>query len=319
MDGENPNQDNLSKVTDMLEVMIESVQFDFAKKPDSPEAQVSLRVLNQSKYEVFVERINWHVTIGSKNTPSVSGSFAKAFLLLPQTSRNDLLLSAVLSYAEARYVSHSKEGLTASGHIEGILLGRVDQSVFEKKFLASHVYCLVKEEEKSLAGARFEPTHLDSLTSLLNRQFLKENMQIIVNTATSYKPVSFMMIDVDDFKKLNDQYGHLIGDDVLKVVASKMREVVKDKGFAIRYAGDEFCIILDNHDLADAKYLAEKLCSNIADYEFEISQGRLRLTVSIGVAGLKEKADYKDLIQRADDLLLLAKKSGKNRVIDQAR
>ena len=302
---------------DLLQVSAESVRFDFLTDPDKPEAQIVLRVMNQSKYDVLVEKITWRITVGSKEIPSARGSSSETFLLLPQAFRSNLQFRADLDYVEARHVSHSKAGLISVGHIEGVISGRVHQSPFERNFLLPNVSCLVSEEKRTLANMYIDPSHLDPLTGLLNRKFLTENMQAIVDSATVQTPVSFVMIDIDDFKKINDEHGHLIGDDVLKAVAGKMRASVGEKGFSIRYAGDEFSILMRNCELDLAKQLAEELRSHIAGYVFRIPHGILQITVSMGVAALKERADYTVLIQRADDLLRLSKKSGKNKVSDK--
>lgn len=302
------------ELKDLLQVSAESVRFDFLTNPEKPETQVIFRVTNQSKYDVFVEKISWQITVGAKSVPSARGSSSDTFLLLPQTFRNNVLFRADLDHMEARHVSHAKEGLVSVGHIEGIISGRAQQSPFEKKFLLQNISCLVAEEKRTLANMYIDPSHLDPLTGLLNRKFLTENMQAIVDTATMQTPVAFVMIDIDDFKKINDEHGHLIGDDVLKAVAGKMRTSVGEKGFSIRYAGDEFSILVRNCELESARQLAEELRSQIAGYVFKVPQGVLQITVSMGVASLKERADYTVLIQRADDLLRFSKKTGKNKV-----
>ncbi len=305
------------ELKDLLEVSAEAVRFDFLTNPSKPEAQVILRIMNQSKYDVLVEKINWQITIGAKAVPSARGSSADAFLLLPQAFRNNLLFRADLDHVEASHVSHSRMGLISVGHIEGAVSGRVQQAIFEKKFLLPNVSCLVAEEKRTLTNMYIDPSHLDPLTGLLNRKFLTENMQTIVDTATPEAPVSFVMIDIDDFKKINDEHGHLIGDDVLKAVAGKMRTTVGERGFSIRYAGDEFSILLRSCQPQVAKHLAEELRSFIAGYMFKVSQGVLQITVSMGIATLSERADYTVLIQMADDLLRLSKKTGKNRLSDR--
>lgn len=305
------------ELKDLLDVSAEAVRFDFLTNPNKPEAQVILRIMNQSKYDVLVEKINWQITIGAKVVPSAKGSSADAFLLLPQAFRNNLLFRADLDHVEASHVSHSRAGLISVGHIEGVVSGRAHQTAFEKKFLLPNVSCLVAEEKRTLTNMYIDPSHLDPLTGLLNRKFLTENMQAIVDTAIPEAPVSFVMIDIDDFKKINDEHGHLIGDDVLKAVAGKMRTTIGERGFSVRYAGDEFSILLRNCQPQVAKHLAEELRSFIAGYMFKVPQGVLQITVSMGVAALNERADYTVLIQMADDLLRLSKKTGKNRLSDK--
>lgn len=308
----------LNEIANHLHISVESVRFNFSKWPERPEAQVVFHILNDSKYDVLIKEICWQITVGPQKTPSVRGVASGAFLLLPQTSRKNLLAKAAVDYAEASYISRIKEGISSAGYMEGMVMGRVRQFSFEKKFLLPSVSCLV-ERADLLAPARMfvDPAHLDSLTGLFNHKFLTDNMQPFVDGATEERPVSFIMIDVDNFKLINDECGHLIGDDVLKVVAAKIREAVGDKGFAIRYAGDEFSVLLNNYRLSDAREIAEKIRKGIAEYLFTTPQKILEIRASVGVAAVTQPVNCKVLIQRADECLLVSKKSGKNQVTDR--
>ena len=308
----------LDRMSNLIKVTADSVRFDFASDPAKPMVQVLLTISNQGKYDVFVERMTWQIMVGLKHSPSAFGIFEDAFLLLPQTSHQFLPFRSSLSVSEARYVVHSKKGLVATGHIGGIISARIQRSHIEKKFSVPDVTCIVHEQQESMLNIFIDPTHLDPLLGLLNRKFLEENMQAIVDTASIQRPVSFVMIDVDDFKRINDEYGHLIGDDVLKAVAGTMREAVADKGFPIRYGGDEFSILLQDHDIKEAKRIAEEVRSCIANRAFKVSQKVIQVTISVGVTMSTGQGNYTELIQQADDLLRRSKKSGKNIVSDKA-
>ena len=310
----------LNEIADRLNISVESVHFDFLNHPERPTAQVVLRVTNDSKYDVLIKEICWQITVGVQGTPSVRGVTSCAFLLFPQASQKNITVKTAVDYAEASYISRIKEGVSSAGFMEGILIGRARQFSFTKKFLVPNVTCLV-ERSDLIAPARMfiDPTHLDSMTGLFNHKFLADNMQSVVDGATDDAPVSFVMIDVDDFKSINDECGHLIGDDVLKIVTAKIRETVGDKGFAVRYAGDEFSILLANHRLIDARVIAEKIRSAIADYLFTTPQKVIEIRVSVGVAAVTQRVDYKTLIQQADDCLMFSKRSGKNQVSDHIR
>ena len=156
-----------------------------------------MRVNNESQYDLFIEKISWQIVVGLKNGPSVKGVASGAFLLLPQTVKDNVLLREFVDYAEARYVSHVKQGLVSQGYIEGTLMGRVRQSHIEKRFLISSVPCLVEEKIGPAFSAHMDPSHLDPLSGLLNQKFLTDNMQMIVNMASPHQPISFVMIDVD--------------------------------------------------------------------------------------------------------------------------
>ena len=126
-----------------------------------------------------------------------------------------------------------------------------------------------------------------------------------------------LLADIDHFKKFNDTHGHLVGDKVLRFVASTMKHCIKGKDTAARFGGEEFAVILPNTDLAGAQSAAEQIRS-------EISSGTLinksrgesygSITISIGIAKLNMNDHPNDLIQRADQSLYLAKSRGRNRV-----
>jgi len=132
------------------------------------------------------------------------------------------------------------------------------------------------------------------------------------------QPLALLMIDIDFFKKYNDCYGHLAGDDCLRKVAKHLSQVILRPGdIAARYGGEEFALILPNTDLNGARIVAERLLNDVAAADIahaQVPSGKL--TLSIGVAsitpGLASKAA--SLIQAADQALYTAKESGRNRV-----
>jgi len=308
------DEESVDKIATLVKVNNGSVRFDFARDPNNPEAQLVVQLNNESKYEVKVEKIYWHVMMKSKKSPVVEGFFSGNILLQPQSALDQLSLHEAVNMVDARYVSRAKQGLTSDCYVEGILYGEVGHRNFERNFLLVNVPCLIQEESGPLNNPLIEPTHIDALTGLLNRLFLTENLQRIIDSATTHEPVSFIMLDVDNFKTINDEYGHLIGDDVLKVVCTKVRETVENKGFSMRYGGDEICVVLMKCDIDDARLIAEKMRSAVADYDFKGPSGVISITVSIGIATLRQPSEYKILVQQADDMLRRSKRRGKNRV-----
>ena len=166
--------------------------------------------------------------------------------------------------------------------------------------------------------------YLDELTDLPGRRALKERFQSISGTYT------VAMLDVDHFKRFNDTYGHDTGDEVLKMIASKMKEV-SGKGLSYRYGGEEFAIVFPGKARQDSQAHLETLRSIIADMPFVVNrQGRrntkqktrnnkpktVQVTVSIGVADSKAKknASAWDILKQADTALYRAKKKGRNQV-----
>lgn len=161
-----------------------------------------------------------------------------------------------------------------------------------------------------------EDSELDADLKILRKEYLNKNLQKIIDNATNQNiPVSFIMVDIDHFKKFNDEYGHLIGDDVLKATCSLMLETVGNKGKVVRFGGEEICAILPSCEVNEAKDLAEEIRVRIESYSFNV-QGKvnLKITISAGVSGVIEKIKDKELIERADKALRLSKFKGRNQI-----
>ena len=156
----------------------------------------------------------------------------------------------------------------------------------------------------------------DGLTGLYNRRVLEE----ILNVEESKRnpaPLAILMMDVDDFKAINDTFGHPAGDRVLSVLGKLLQDNCRRENIVARYGGEEFAILLTNTGLtvAAAMQTAERLRKVLAAQDFAFSGRKVRLTVSIGVAYSTGKtAAPKTILARADQALYQAKRSGKNRV-----
>jgi len=174
------------------------------------------------------------------------------------------------------------------------------------------------QEKGETKDIRFDtPTFIDPLTGMFNRyylyQFLPEEIQ---KAKLGNYPLSFLMIDLDGFKKINDTYGHLCGDEVLKQFAKIFKKRIRATDAVIRYAGDEFALLLPTADAEKAKFISEQLIHDVQNAEFKASENQvLHCTLSIGFAIYPTDADevYK-LIDMADKALYLSKHKGRNRV-----
>jgi len=156
----------------------------------------------------------------------------------------------------------------------------------------------------------------DSLTGLYNRRAILGKLRELINLANRYKEdFSLSMLDIDHFKKVNDRYGHLTGDDVLEKVAALIRGNIRDTDIAGRYGGEEFIIILPQATLSSAWVVAERLRSIIEQAEMKDPAGNVfAITVSQGLAGWERGEDAHSLISRSDEALYKAKEKGRNRV-----
>ena len=129
-------------------------------------------------------------------------------------------------------------------------------------------------------------------------------------------PLAALMIDLDNFKDVNDNFGHPVGDRLLKELAEVFRGQIADVDLIARYGGDEFIVLLPENDTIAATEVADRICHSIMKIRIETAQGKARVTASIGVASLdKGMSTLSALIEQADRALYNAKKFGKNRVV----
>jgi diguanylate cyclase (GGDEF)-like protein len=162
---------------------------------------------------------------------------------------------------------------------------------------------------------RNKATH-DSLTGLLNH----EEVLVILSKELARSErdgvcVSIIMVDIDHFKKVNDTYGHLAGDAVLRITAQNMNSMVRSYDSIGRYGGEEFLIILPECCLECAVTFAERLRSSISSEQMDTSEGMIPVTISLGVATSREgQRDEQTLVRAADAALYRAKENGRNRV-----
>jgi diguanylate cyclase (GGDEF)-like protein len=158
----------------------------------------------------------------------------------------------------------------------------------------------------------------DDLTALPNFRYLQERLPEELNRSRRYNyPMSFLMIDIDDFKAYNDRNGHPAGNDAIEMTAHCLKEALRSADVAMRYGGEEFCILLPQTGLEEARTIAERIRQRVRTWDFPHgeSQPLGRLTVSIGVSTFSESVDTADKITAAADRALYqAKRLGKDRV-----
>jgi two-component system cell cycle response regulator len=162
----------------------------------------------------------------------------------------------------------------------------------------------------------YRMTIVDGLTQIHNKRALFEALEKELMRARRYeRDLSLLMFDIDFFKRINDQYGHLAGDHVLRELARIVQERIRREEVFARYGGEEFVILLPETPLPGAAALAESLRARVANHVFVFQGERIPVTVSIGTALLGENDKVaSDLIQRADEKLYEAKRGGRNRV-----
>jgi diguanylate cyclase len=174
---------------------------------------------------------------------------------------------------------------------------------------------------QSLEAIRAESL-TDPLTGLGNRKHFDQSIEAAVQAALANgEPLSLMMFDIDHFKSFNDNYGHLTGDQVLRLVGMSLKQTIKGQDITARYGGEEFAVVLPNTALRQALTVADHIRRAVMAKELKKkSSGEIlgRVTISVGVSMLKPGDDTDALIERADACLYAAKRNGRNRVICEA-
>lgn len=163
----------------------------------------------------------------------------------------------------------------------------------------------------------FNLATIDGLTGLIVHRHFQAKMEEEFRRAKRYgKPLSFLMTDIDHFKKFNDTWGHQIGDVVLRGVAKCVMDTVRDIDIAARYGGEEFAVILPETDLEGAKLLAERLRVKVEEASFQGPKGELKVTISLGLSTIPDHQaeTATEMIKLADEALYIAKDNGRNQV-----
>jgi two-component system cell cycle response regulator len=162
----------------------------------------------------------------------------------------------------------------------------------------------------------------DPLTGLHNRRYMFGQLEALAQRAAKGgAPVACLLLDIDHFKKINDSFGHDVGDEVLREFAVRLASNVRAIDLPCRYGGEEFVAIMPDTTVEDAGRIAERIRRYIGGSPFRVAQGAelLTVTISIGVAGLSGEHDTSEaLLKRADEALYEAKAAGRNRVIERA-
>jgi len=181
--------------------------------------------------------------------------------------------------------------------------------------VAYTLYCFIMLSDRSEQNLRTE-ANTDGLTGVLNRRALMAELEKShYSCSLEGKPLCAVLVDVDFFKKVNDTYGHLAGDEVLKRLARMLQSCIRRDDSVGRYGGEEFVLLLPSCPLAKAVEIAERVRSLVAQAPVETSDGaQIACTVSLGVAQVRIGESPLQLLAHADTLLYRAKQNGRNRV-----
>jgi diguanylate cyclase len=183
--------------------------------------------------------------------------------------------------------------------------------------LKNNIYDLTLLTNRLFQGVEALQSGLDPLTKALTRRFLDVVLQNeITFSLTNDKEFSLILIDIDHFKQINDEHGHLIGDETLRFIAEMLMNTIRSNDFVFRYGGEEFLIILTERGQDEAVACAERIRTTVKQSVVTTSTGsKLRLTISAGVTTFKGETKINTLITQADRALYEAKIAGRNRIV----
>ncbi|MDI6891592.1 MAG: GGDEF domain-containing protein [Actinomycetota bacterium] len=188
----------------------------------------------------------------------------------------------------------------------------------ENNVIAAISFARDVTEKKQAEEALRECSIKDELTGLFNYRYFQNHLEEEIKRAQRYeKPVSLILLDLDNFKTYNDSCGHLVGNEILKGAADPLRACVRDVDIVARYGGDEFCVILPQTGKSEAIEVAERIRTSIEHHDFPQKKKELgKLTVSLGlVAYPQDGKNLKSLLGVADKALYMAKNAGGNRIV----
>lgn len=242
---------------------------------------------------------------------------AEIFSMLPkeawESSRRTRLVASV--------ESHERGLLLPCNQFENgaVFLWGVRTKLDEQKlFFATQI---LEHGELNLFNIdRFEAVRqqafVDDLTGLYNSRYLKTSLTQVIRQSDHLKqPFSVLFIDVDHFKSVNDQYGHLVGSDFLVAIGNTVKGAVRDFDLVFRYGGDEFVVLLSNANVDQAKIVAERIRRSIEQRVYKVKDVSIQSSVSIGVATYPlHAAEQSILLKMADEAMYVAKKSSRNSV-----
>ncbi|KMT22957.1 GGDEF domain-containing protein [Clostridium cylindrosporum] len=212
-----------------------------------------------------------------------------------------MLMASPITIGDKKYIFEMFKDITDTGIIENIY----------NKTVAEIQYFIKEMNDKIIK---------DELTGIYNKRFIYERLPIEILKSKSLKfPLSIIMTDIDFFKSVNDNYGHLAGDFILFEFASLIKSSIrKDNDWVARYGGEEFIIVLVNTDNNTAFKISEKIRKAVEEKVFEFDDNKIQITSSFGIYTLDENnfnLDIKAIIKYADEKLYEAKRTGRNKSI----
>jgi diguanylate cyclase (GGDEF)-like protein len=235
-----------------------------------------------------------------------------AIYIIPNKLIFSQIISVLLSLSFFIFYAKHIEGIEAS-----VLLKMVAYNFIIIIYCNIGAYLTNYYKRKQFIDSRelLRVSITDSLTGIYNRGKFNEEINKWIDYCNRYEnPLSLVMLDIDDFKRVNDCYGHLIGDSVIQNIASTIKKAIRNTDIFARWGGEEFAILLPNTDIHQTMEMMERVRICIQNNKYNIVEN---ITCSFGLVKLRKNENAESLLQRVDKLLYIAKDAGKNAVVGE--
>jgi len=257
--------------------------------------EITKSINEKEAFDIFKQQLEKHITF-------------KACRFL----KSDVVDIKTLKSSEDSYIFTLQEKKKLLGYL---VLDGLEEQDKEKVMILGNQFALVLrrvflyEEVERVAIT-------DSLTEVHTRRYFEERFQEEMKRSQARNiKLSFLMMDVDLFKEINDTNGHLTGDQVLREIGKIIKDNIREIDIPARYGGEEFCIVLPDTDYLGAQYVAERIRKAVQETTIKVYDTTINVTISVGVSNYpKDSQHMNDLIDKADFALYRAKKYGRNRV-----
>ncbi|MDR3210841.1 MAG: GGDEF domain-containing protein [Planctomycetota bacterium] len=266
----------------------------------------------------FLENQQQFKALG-KTVNEMRGLMVKVSDIITSTSASSDAVSKSFSDAKSNLDSMDTSNFNDNNNlmaVHDVLILQLNNSIASNEKLQNELVVAnqgLAEQQRVIDELR-QAVRIDSMTQLNNRAAFSERLaEISKHYDRTNESFALLMLDIDYFKRINDAYGHVNGDRILKGVANKIKDSIRGDDFAARYGGEEFVVIFPCCDLTGAHIISERIRKNVANTVFSLDNLNLKITISGGLAQV-EKTRVDRLIEDADNALYVAKNSGRNRV-----
>jgi diguanylate cyclase len=294
-----------------------------------PELKRAIDILigNKRRFDAHTNREIYDSYVGTKATDEAVAYEVSQQLHSVMTSARQFLTAAIADNRTQMAAINDVTEQTEAGIDPKLLIESLMGELAKATTRATKLEVSFVEKSRELATIRDslvrseERAKTDTLTGLPNRRALEEFFRKAQLAAMEQDdPLSVLLMDIDHFKRFNDEFGHGVGDQVLRLLAKVLRDGVRDIDLPARYGGEELIVILPNAGLTTAATIAERIRRSVAECHMSrrsTGEALPGITISIGVAQFQGGESMADLIERCDRALYLAKNTGRNRVVTE--